>query len=162
MSGTLAGLRRIPVELWGCLLLGLGALGLCSSFVTDDALITLRHGRMLAEGHGLRFNPDGPPVEGYSNFSHVLLGALAARIGVGPLELLRLVNWLALPGLVWLAHTHARALGCGRILAALAARPGRQLPIQADVLGVALEVDPAAHVTVLEEPLRIECRETAA
>lgn len=48
------------------------------------------------------------------------------------------------------------------ILAALAARPGRQLPIQADVLGVALEVEPTAHVTVLEEPLRIECRETAA
>lgn len=48
------------------------------------------------------------------------------------------------------------------ILAALAARPGRQLPIQPDVLGVALDIDEAAHVTVLEDPLRIECRERAA
>lgn len=121
MSGALAGLRRIPVELWACFLLGLGVLGLCSSFVTDDALITLRYGRMLAEGHGLRFNADGPPVEGYSNFSHVILGALATRLGVGPLEVVRFVNWLALPGLIWLVHAHSRALGCGRILAALAA-----------------------------------------
>ena len=121
MSGTLAASRRIPVELWACFLLGLGVLGLCSSFVTDDALITLRYARMLAEGHGLRFNPDGPPVEGFSNFSHVVLGAAATRLGVGALETVRLVNWLALPGLVWLTHAHARALGCGRILAALAA-----------------------------------------
>lgn len=48
------------------------------------------------------------------------------------------------------------------ILAALAARPGRQLPIQPDVLGVALDVGEALHVSVLEDPLRIECREGAA
>lgn len=48
------------------------------------------------------------------------------------------------------------------ILAALAARPGRQLPIQPDVLGVALDVDSSAHVAVLEHPLRIECQERAA
>lgn len=48
------------------------------------------------------------------------------------------------------------------ILAALAARPGRQLPIQPDVLGVALDIAGTAHVAVLEDPLRIESREAAA
>jgi len=41
------------------------------------------------------------------------------------------------------------------LLAALATRPGRQLPIQPDVVGVALTVDANTHVAVAESPLRI-------
>lgn len=39
---------------------------------SDDAYISYRYARNLAEGHGLVFNP-GEPVEGYSNFLYVLL-----------------------------------------------------------------------------------------
>lgn len=39
---------------------------------SDDAYISYRYARNLAEGHGLVFNP-GERVEGYSNFLYVLL-----------------------------------------------------------------------------------------
>jgi hypothetical protein len=44
------------------------------NFVCDDAYISFRYSRNLAEGHGLRYNlNEDPPVEGYSNFLWVLL-----------------------------------------------------------------------------------------
>ena len=36
-------------------------------FTVDDAYITLRYARNLAEGYGFVYNPGGPRVEGYSN-----------------------------------------------------------------------------------------------
>jgi arabinofuranosyltransferase len=46
-------------------------------FVCDDAYISFRYSRHLAEGHGLVFNVgESPPVEGYSNFLWVLWLAL--------------------------------------------------------------------------------------
>ncbi len=52
-------------------------------FVCDDAYISFRYARHLAEGSGLRFNPgESPPVEGYSNFLWVLWLALFERLGV--------------------------------------------------------------------------------
>ncbi|MFH0944267.1 MAG: hypothetical protein V2A76_03635, partial [Planctomycetota bacterium] len=43
-------------------------------FVADDAFISFRYARNLAEGHGLRYNlGDGEPVEGYSNFLWVII-----------------------------------------------------------------------------------------
>ncbi len=84
---------------WGVLLaLGFTALSaaLYGDFVTDDALISLRYSRMLAEGHGLRWNVGEGPVEGYSNFTHVLLGALAIKVGLPALQVLRIFNMLSL------------------------------------------------------------------
>jgi arabinofuranosyltransferase len=46
----------------------------------DDAFISFRYARNLAEGHGLVWNP-GEAVEGYTNFLWVLL--MAAGIGAG-------------------------------------------------------------------------------
>src|ERR1043165_1516945 len=42
----------------------------------DDAMISMRYGRNLAEGHGLVWNPGQPPVEGYSNLLWTLWMAL--------------------------------------------------------------------------------------
>jgi arabinofuranosyltransferase len=53
-------------------------------FLTDDAYISFRYARHLAEGHGLVFNPGLPPVEGYTNFLWVLLLAGLAAVGVPP------------------------------------------------------------------------------
>ena len=44
--------------------------------LTDDAYISFRYSKNLAQGHGLRWNPGGEKVEGYTNFSWVLIGAL--------------------------------------------------------------------------------------
>lgn len=44
------------------------------NWLVDDAFISFRYARHLAQGHGLRYNLDEhPPVEGYSNFLWVLL-----------------------------------------------------------------------------------------
>ena len=73
-------------------------------FVTDDAMITLRYSRNLAAGEGLVWNPGEDPVEGFSNLSHVLLGALALRLGLPALVTLQVVNliaFLALPAFAY-------------------------------------------------------------
>jgi hypothetical protein len=75
------------------LLVGAALLLRVNAFVTDDAAITLRYALSLADGHGLRWNANvAHPVEGYSNFSHVVLGALAWKLDLPPLQLLRALN----------------------------------------------------------------------
>jgi hypothetical protein len=65
-------------------------------FITDDAFISLRYSRHLAEGHGIAWNVGEAPVEGYSNFLHIVLGAIATRLDVSPIGVLRSVG--PLPG----------------------------------------------------------------
>ena len=50
-------------------------------FTTDDAFISWRYALHLAEGDGLRWNLLGDPVEGYSNFSWVILVSLFIKLG---------------------------------------------------------------------------------
>jgi hypothetical protein len=50
----------------------------------DDAMISLRHARNLAAGHGFVWNPGEPPVEGYTNFLWMLWMAAWHRAGVPP------------------------------------------------------------------------------
>lgn len=53
--------------------------------LTDDAYISFRYSKNLAQGQGFRWNPGGEKVEGYTNFLWVLIGALG---------FLLLPNWL--------------------------------------------------------------------
>ena len=53
-------------------------------FVCDDAYISFRYARNLANGHGLRFNLDDPPVEGFSNLLWVLIAALFEALLADP------------------------------------------------------------------------------
>ncbi|HVS09874.1 MAG TPA: hypothetical protein VMS76_08355 [Planctomycetota bacterium] len=54
-------------------------------FLIDDAFISFRYARHLAEGIGLRFNPgESPPVEGFTNLLWVLYLALLERLGLDP------------------------------------------------------------------------------
>lgn len=67
------------------------------NFTTDDAYITLRYARNLAEGHGVVWNiGETPPVEGYSNFSFVLLGAAALELGLDPIVTFKVAGVVAL------------------------------------------------------------------
>ena len=54
------------------------------AFLTDDAYISFRYARNLAEGHGLVFNAGAERVEGYSNFLWTALLAAASAAGVPP------------------------------------------------------------------------------
>lgn len=50
-------------------------------FFTDDAYITLRYSKNLASGSGIVWNQmDIAPVEGYSNFLYVVLGAVFEKL----------------------------------------------------------------------------------
>lgn len=53
-------------------------------FLTDDAYISFRYARNLADGHGLVFNPGFERVEGYTNLLWVLILAAAALVGIAP------------------------------------------------------------------------------
>jgi len=68
------------------LALGIAAYALLAwqlAFVCDDAYISLRYARHLAEGHGLVFNlGEAPPVEGYSNLLWVLWLAPFEALGL--------------------------------------------------------------------------------
>lgn len=60
-------------------------------FIFDDAYITFRYGQNLASGLGVTFNP-GERVEGYTNFTWMLLSSLCSRVGVEPPLVLPLVG----------------------------------------------------------------------
>jgi len=52
-------------------------------FLCDDAFISFRYADHLARGLGLVWN-EGEPIEGYSNFSWVLLMAAGMKLGLAP------------------------------------------------------------------------------
>lgn len=51
-------------------------------YTTDDAFISWRYAKSLAEGQGLLWNPASTPVEGYSNFSWVILAFFFLKLGL--------------------------------------------------------------------------------
>jgi arabinofuranosyltransferase len=54
-------------------------------FLVDDAFISYRYGKHLADGHGLVWNiGEQPPVEGFSNFLWTVMSACAELCGGAP------------------------------------------------------------------------------
>jgi hypothetical protein len=62
------------------------------SVLYDDAMISMRYARNLAEGHGLVWNPGGAPVEGYTNFLWTLWMAVLHLSGVPDAKMALLVS----------------------------------------------------------------------
>ncbi|NOT29205.1 MAG: hypothetical protein HOP15_02020, partial [Planctomycetes bacterium] len=87
-----------------------------SWFLPDDAFISFRYARNWAAGQGLCFNPgDAAPVEGYSNFLFVAMGAVLERLGLEQVFWLPLLCACAGSLLLWLVYRCARVeLGLGR------------------------------------------------
>jgi hypothetical protein len=75
--------RQLLVSWVVIMLFVLHALYSANGVVIDDAYIAFRYSKNLAAGIGLTFQA-GPPVEGFTCFSWVLLGALLARVGLEP------------------------------------------------------------------------------
>lgn len=87
----------------------------------DDAFISFRYAANLAQGHGLVFNP-GERVEGYSNFTWVLLAAGALRHGGDPEQIAKVAGLLSGLLALVLSWVLARRLAPnGRVVALLAA-----------------------------------------
>ncbi|HEX6850627.1 MAG TPA: tetratricopeptide repeat protein [Candidatus Polarisedimenticolaceae bacterium] len=53
-------------------------------FLCDDAFISFRYARNLADGFGLVFNPGFERVEGYTNFLWVVILAAGDLVGIAP------------------------------------------------------------------------------
>jgi len=119
-----AAQRPHPVQ-WTGIALALVAFALLlarSSFLIDDAFISLRYARNWASGAGLVFNPgEADPVEGYSNFLWVALLAALARCSIA-LETAALVlaALSSLGTLLVLERTLRRDLGLSPATVALA------------------------------------------
>lgn len=65
-------------------------------FTVDDMYISLRYARNWAAGDGLLWNIGSPPVEGYSNFSFVVLGALSLLLKSNPIFILKTAGFAGL------------------------------------------------------------------
>jgi hypothetical protein len=71
-AGPTACSRRVIACLCGAMFLPLIACALIGAFhdrqmAVDDAFISYRYSKNLADGHGLRWNPDSAPSEGFTN-----------------------------------------------------------------------------------------------
>lgn len=103
-------------------------------FVCDDAYISFRYARHLAEGHGLVFNlGESPPVEGYTNLLWTLWSALWQALHVAPEWPANLVSCAAAVTLV--------LSGAG-----LAARLGNLTALQTFAAGAVVAALPATGV----------------
>ncbi|MFJ1267187.1 protein LphB [Legionella lytica] len=65
-------------------------------FTIDDMYISLRYAHNWASGNGLLWNVQAPPVEGYSNFSFVVLATLALLLKADPVIVLKSAGVLGL------------------------------------------------------------------
>ncbi len=112
---ALAGRRPLNRTILAAALLSLGALLIHAreyQFLTDDAYISFRYARNLADGHGLVFNPGFERVEGYTNLLWVLILAAGALVGIAP-EAAAIALGYGLTILLWLlvcrfAYSEAR------------------------------------------------------
>ncbi|KTD06222.1 LphB [Legionella gratiana] len=65
-------------------------------FTIDDMYISLRYSRHWVAGNGLLWNVQAPPVEGYSNFLFVALGALTLLLKGNPIIVLKIAGLIGL------------------------------------------------------------------
>src|ERR1044072_10021322 len=66
------------------------------SFTIDDMYISLRYAKHWVDGNGLVWNLNEPSVEGYSNFSFVVLGAITLLLKGNPVLVLKIAGLIGL------------------------------------------------------------------
>jgi hypothetical protein len=92
----------------------------------DEAMISMRYGRNLANGHGLVWNVGDPhPVEGYTNLSWTVWMAVLhlAPVSAGAVSLLVMLSGLGLIVVVLPARWHPGAATRPHRLSGAATRP---------------------------------------
>lgn len=83
-------------------------------FTVDDMYIPLRYAKHWASGAGLLWNVQDPPVEGYSNFSFVVLGALSILLHGNPVVVLKAAGVVGLFFTVFYLHRLSKYWFSGR------------------------------------------------
>lgn len=116
-------------------------------FLADDALISLRYSMRLLEGHGLTWT-EGTRVEGYSNFSWVLLAAGLGALGMDLIDASRVLGFAT------------ACFGSGITAWAIARRGGAPALFGGAAAGLFLALAPPTAVWAiggLETPLVAAC-----
>lgn len=72
------------------------SLSIVWGFTTDDAYISWFYARHLAEGKGLLWHSEMPPVEGYSNFLWIILAALVMKLQLPLLTTMKAISSICL------------------------------------------------------------------
>jgi arabinofuranosyltransferase len=82
-------------------------------FVCDDAFITWRYSKHVAMGYGPRYNlANEVPVEGYSDFLWMLIGAAVEAVGASPITVMPAISALCGVALiVWMYRFQRLTLG---------------------------------------------------
>lgn len=126
----LAGLAA-PEWRWGALaaLVSMGFARFMWGFTVDDALISVRYARHLAQGAGYRFNTTGPSTDGVTPLPWVFVLAPFAR-GT-PFAVLEAAKWIG---------ALATAIGAACLVGKLA--EAKEQPIEARLYGAVLVVAP--------------------
>lgn len=108
--------RALPLALRvGAVALAMWMAHVRAVFTSDDAWISFRYAWNLVHGFGLRYNPGGEPVEGYSNLLWTLWSALGIGLHV-PIERWVYVSGLGAAGLItFLAGSTAWKLTGSRV-----------------------------------------------
>lgn len=123
-AGRQAGLRARPLVavVVGLVVLGWLVLGfrqfLREPVYFDDSFISFHYARSLAEGHGLVFNAEDGPIEGFTNLGWVLVLAGLAKGGLAPETAARVLGLLCF-ALVLVLHWRVLTKLAPRALAAL-------------------------------------------
>ena len=76
----------------------------------EDAFISLRYARNLADGHGFTWNVGAPPVEGFTNLLWVVLCAGAIKLGLNALLFAQAIGLASGIGLILLTYWAGREL----------------------------------------------------
>jgi arabinofuranosyltransferase len=83
---------------------------MAGDYAWDDAFISFRYSRNLANGDGLVWNPGGEHTQGYTNFLFVVLVAGGMKLGMTPYQAANVLNTGGLVVIVAILGTLARAL----------------------------------------------------
>jgi len=102
-SQALVGLVLLVILIWFVAIVILQR-----SFLFDDAFITFRYAKNLAQGYGITWNRGEAPVEGYTPFLVVLALAPVLKLGASPLAFMKAVSVLSLLGIAALCGGLAR------------------------------------------------------
>jgi len=86
-----------------------------SRFVIDDAFITFRYARNLAQGAGLVWNPHEPPVEGFTNFSWMVLCWIGELVGLSPIVTTKTLGALSAAAISWAIFDTLKRLSTERV-----------------------------------------------
>jgi len=102
------------------LIIALGHQAVFMHWTCDDAFISYRYAENLSRGNGLVFNT-GEKVEGFSNFSWVILLSVFSTLDISPLAISKVLSLLFSFFMIGLVFVTARASGAGPVWAVLCA-----------------------------------------